>query len=191
MLDLILHNPLLIRMNTDTSVVPNPSHLQPVPPEPAETPFDNELQTPQGLPRFYRDGKFVVVEYGAAIPTRTCIKCGRPAKREVSTGLRQPSNPVTWFGKRPNLDVGLCRKHHENHAVAVALTWSILGVGVLLLVAGALTSSLVSCLLGVIAIVACGVFRASTPVTSEDASDDHATVAGAGEAYRKQLSQKG
>lgn len=174
-------------MNTDTSVAPNPPHLQPVPPEPEEPFSDSELQTPQGLPRCYREGKFVVVVYGAAIPTATCIKCGRPAKKEVTTGLRHPSNPVTWFGKRPTLEVGLCRKHHENHAVAVALTWSILGVGVLLLIAGALTFSLVSCLLGVIAIVACGFFRASSPVTSDDATDDHATIAGAGETYRKQI----
>lgn len=176
-------------MKTDTAIAPVPEHLQPVPPEPTETEFDQNLQQQQFQPRCYKSGKLVIVENGAAIPTHACVKCGRAAKRSVSTGLRHTSNPLTWFGKRPRMGVGLCKQHHENHSVAVALTWSFIGVGAVLLVAGAATLSVASILLGLVAITVSGIFRASSPVTSADATEDYASIAGTCESYRKQLSQ--
>ena len=176
-------------MKTDSAIAASPPHHQPVPPEPTETEFDQELQYPQFQPRCHKEGKYVIVENGATIPVHACVKCGRPAKTAVSTGLRQPSNPLTWFGKRPRMDVGLCKQHHENHSVAVALTWSFVGVGAILVVAGALTLSIASIVLGLVAITVSGIFRASSPVTSADATEDHASIAGTCESYRKQLSQ--
>ncbi|MEX2581355.1 MAG: hypothetical protein WD342_20025 [Verrucomicrobiales bacterium] len=100
-------------------------------------------------------------------------------------------NPLTWFGKCPRIDVGLCRRHHENHLVAVTLSWSLLGLGLLLLAAGAMTTSLLSCLVGLAAVIAAGLFRASSPVRSADAREDYATIAGTGESYRQRLSRGG
>lgn len=189
MLDGCEHCITSIRMKTDTATAPTPPHLQPVPPEPTETEFDQNLQQPQLQPRCYKNGKFVVVENGAVIPTHSCVKCGRAAKKSVSTGLRHTSNPLTWFGKRPRMDVGLCKRHHENHSVAVALTWSFIGVGAVLLVAGVLAFSIASMILGFVAITVSGIFRASSPVTSADATADYASIAGTCESYRKRLSR--
>ena len=176
-------------MKTDSAIGSTPTHHQPIPPEPTETEFDQELQHPQFQPRCYKEGKLVIVENGATIPVHACVKCGRAAKTAVSTGLRHTSNPLTWFGKRPRMDVGLCKKHHENHSVAVALTWSFVGVGAILTVAGAVTLSITSIVLGLAAITISGIFRASSPVTSADAKGDRASIAGTCESYRKQLSQ--
>lgn len=129
------------------------------------------------------------MEHGATIPTDSCVKCGRSAKREILTELRSPFNPLTWFGKRPRIEVGLCRRHHENHLVAVALTWSLLGLGLLLFVAGVVTKSLVSCLFGLAAMAFSGLFRATSPVTSSDACEEGATIAGTGKSYRQQLNR--
>jgi len=133
----------------------------------------------------------VVVEHGGLLPTAHCVRCGRPAAREVEAGLRHPAKPVTWFGRRPAVDVGMCRRHYENHAVAVALTWSMMAVGAILLLAGFATLSWLSCAVGLVAVAVSGLFRATSPVTSRDADDYRATIQGAGEAFRRQLPVRG
>lgn len=88
---------------------------------------------------------------------------------------------MTWFGKRPEIEVGLCRKHYENHSVAAALTWSVFGVGMILLVVSALTMSFFSVVVAMIAIGVSGIFRAASPITSPDATEDFATIYGVSE----------
>lgn len=101
--------------------------------------------------------------------------------------LRNPRNPLTWFGKRPRIEVGLCRKHFENHSVAVALTWSVFAVGLILLIVSVLTVSLFSGLIGLTAVGISGIFRAASPVTSPDACDGYATVYGVSEKVLAEL----
>ncbi|MDF1825025.1 MAG: hypothetical protein P1U68_10310 [Verrucomicrobiales bacterium] len=115
------------------------------------------------------------------LPTDICLKSGRPATNQIVVSLRNPRNPLTWFGKRPEIEIGLCRKHYENHSVAVALTWSLFGVGMILLVVSVLTFSYFSILVGLVTIGVSGIFRAASPVTSADATEDFATVEGVSE----------
>lgn len=150
-------------------------HIEPVPP--AAEPYMAS----------YRRGRFLIVLNGASLPCRLCIKSGRPAVKTVEIALRNPTNPLTWFGKRPRLEVGLSRKHLDNHRVAVALTWSVLGLGALMVITGAVTRSPVTILAGSFAMAISGLFRALSPVTSSSASADYLEVAGAGEAFLKQL----
>ncbi len=97
---------------------------------------------------------------------------------------------MTWFGKRPRLEVGLSRKHFDNHNVAVALTWSVLAVGAIVLVTGVLSFSIITAVFGLVAMGVAGLFRACSPVTSPDATEKYATVSGAGAAYLKHLSER-
>lgn len=160
--------------------------IVPVPPEPV-TEHHGHAQVPAPLVTFYRSGNHLVIEHGASIPTEWCIKSGRPAYRVIEVSLRNPANPMTWFGSRPVIEVGICRKHYENHSVAVTLTWSVLALGFILLAVGILAAGMVSAMLGVIAIAGSGFFRATSPVTSPDATDLRATVFGAGEGYLRRL----
>lgn len=141
------------------------------------------------IPSCYRTGTRIVVENGGELPISHCIKSGRKASKRVKVPLRNPRNPKTWFGKRPTIEVGLSKKHHENHVVAVALTWSTLVVGALVLIAGVLTFSVASCVVGILAIGVSGVFRAMSPVTSKDATEEYSTIEGAGDAYLKLVTE--
>jgi len=163
--------------------------LEPVPPEPSPI---LEVVPPAAEPLMvsYRRGRSLVIENGAPIPTEFCIKSGRPAVKTVEISLRNPANPMTWFGKRPRLEVGLSRKHLDNHNVAVALTWSVLAVGAVVLVAGVLSFSIITAFVGLIATGVAGLFRACSPVTSPDATAEYATISGAGEAYLKHLPER-
>jgi len=181
----------------DSSSRPPP---RPVPPEPrpdAESesresdgsPHSPDTASPHSSPSptVHREGDAVVVEHGGLLPSETCIRCGRPAKREVAIALRHPAKPTTWFGRRPIVDFGLCRSHFENRMVFVALTWSTLGVGVLLLLAGIVVLSAWTCAFGAALMAIAGVFRASFPVTARDADDYRIGIHGAGEAFLRRL----
>jgi hypothetical protein len=158
--------------------------LEPVPPEPS---LELVPDAPAPLVTFHRSGRNIVVENGASIPTTSCIKSGRPVFKTMEVSLRNPANPKTWFGRRPAVEVGLSRKYYENYIVAVALTWSFLGVGALVLTAGIFALSPLTVVVGLIATAVSGVFRATSPVTSPDATETYATIAGAGDAYLKRL----
>lgn len=156
-------------------------------PVPPEIVMENHAQVPARAVTFYRSGNHLVIEHGASIPTDWCIKSGRPVYKVLVVSLRNPADPKTWFGSRPMIEVGLSRKHFENHSVAVTLTWSVLALGFILLAVGVLAAGMVSSILGVIAIAGSGFFRATSPVTSPDATDLRATVFGAGEGYLKHV----
>ncbi|MEQ1839392.1 MAG: hypothetical protein ABL994_03190 [Verrucomicrobiales bacterium] len=158
--------------------------IVPVPPEHM---MENPALIPAPAVTFYRSGNHLVIEHGASIPTEWCIKSGRPVYKVIEVSLRNPANPKSWFGSRPVIEVGLCRKHYEDHTVAVALTWSVLALGFILLAVGILAAGMLSSILGVIAIAGSGFFRATSPVTSPDATNLRATVFGAGEGYLKHL----
>jgi len=163
--------------------------LEPVPPEPA--PFI-EVVPPAAEPLMvaYRSGRSLVIENGAPIPTEFCIKCGRPSVKTFEISLRCPSKPATWFGKRPRLEVGLSRKHLDNHNVAIALTWSVLAVGAIVLVTGVLSVSVITAVVGLFAMGISGLFRAASPVTSNDATEEYATINGAAAAYLKHFPER-
>ncbi len=163
-------------MNTPTISAPQPpTHpaIVPVPPEPVH----EDPQAPLA-PRISRNGAALILEGNPALPLGVCIKSGRPATSVIKASLRNPKNPRTWFGRRPVVEVGLCRKHYENHSVALALTWSVFAVGSILLLVSVLTMSLFSVIIGLLAVGVSGIFRAASPIHSPDASDDYATVYG-------------
>lgn len=135
---------------------------------------------------FCSDGE-IVLENGAVLPVEFCVKCGRPASLGVSCFLRDRKQPRTWFGNRPRIEAGLCRKHREDHAIAVALTWSMLGVAGVLVVSGILTSNLVTLVLaGVVAAIS-GAFRAGSPFSAPVVTESRVVLSGAGEAFLRKL----
>lgn len=158
-----------------------PSHLQPVPPDPEL--LKQQEEAADLIPDRFRSGDSLVITNGAQIPTDMCIKTGKPSRKLVEVHLRNPANPKTWFGKTPSLEVGLSRKAYENHLVALSLTWSTLGIGALLLAVGIISLSVVSCLIGMAAMAFSGVFRAYSPVSSRDATEEYATITGASESF--------
>jgi hypothetical protein len=163
--------------------------LDPVPPEPSSS-FEVVPPAPAPLMVSYRQGSSLVVENGASIPTEFCIKSGRPSVKSIEISLRNPANPMTWFGKRPRLEVGLSRKHLDNHNVAIALTWSVLAVGALVMATGITSFSLLTALVGLLAMGISGLFRALSPVTSADASEEYSTISGVAPAYLKHLPEQ-
>ncbi len=162
--------------------------------QPLPSPPSDPRRTPEPVPpaaepymASYRKGRSLIVLNGASIPCGYCIKSGRPAVKTLEISLRNPANPMTWFGKRPRLGVGLSRKPLDNHRVAVALTWSVLAIGGLMLVTGIATRGLFAAGIGVLAMAVSGLFRALSPVTSRSTSADYLEIDGAGEAFLKHL----
>ena len=161
------------------------SHLQPVPPDPELLAMAEKV-----VPSCYRVGDKIVVENGGNPPVEYCIKSGRPARKVVSTSLRNPLNPTTWFGKCPRIEIGLSRKQYDSYLVARALTWSFLGIGLVILLAGIVSLSWVSCFVGLLATGISGVFRATSPVTSRNATEEYADIQGASASFLKHLESR-
>jgi hypothetical protein len=83
--------------------------------------------------------------------------------------------------------MGLCRKHRDDRSVAVALTWSFLSIGALLVAIGAVTLSLVSVLIGLLSIGGSGWFRAASPVVATLITETRTVISGAGAAFLRQM----
>lgn len=129
-----------------------PEHLQVIPPE------------PERFPLAYRYEGRLYIEEGADPPVEHCICCGRKSAKTIRKALRNPRNPLSWFGKTTPVSMGLCRRHADNNNIGIALTWSLLAVGVLLVGTGIATMSIPAMAVGVVAATGSGIFRAIMPV---------------------------
>ncbi len=158
-----------------------PHHLIPVPPDP-------EL-IPPPAPVVYRCGGLLVVEDGAALPQHLCVRCGFAAQKSWTVHPRNPRDPRTWFGHRDGLEVGLCRKHREDHTVAVASTWSMLTLGLFLTTVGAVTLSVATILVGLFAAALSGIFRAGSPLSLVKADGVKRVLAGSRPRYLDQFKE--
>ncbi|MCG8598670.1 MAG: hypothetical protein MI807_00820 [Verrucomicrobiales bacterium] len=167
----------------DPQTIENP----PAPPAPvaAEDRVDPGLEevVNSGVPSAYRMGRSLVLENDPILPTDMCIKSGKRAFRSTEIALRNPRNPMTWFGKQPTVVAPLGRKEFDDRRVAVALTWAILGVGALLTVAGIASLSFLTIGVGILAMAASGIFRAASPVTAAEASEGRVVIRGASKSF--------
>lgn len=141
-------------------------HIEVVPPEPAREPV------------VYKQEGRLFLEEGAELPLQPCICCGRKASKVITKQLRNPRNPLTWFGKTKLVKLGLCRKHADNNGIGIALTWSSLVVGLLMLGVGAATLTVSAIVLGVLAALASGVFRAAMPISTVNPKDEPVEIRG-------------
>lgn len=178
----------------ETAIRPAPATqmrvIVPVPPEAPVAPIAEstvEQAPPPPPPSLFVSGGELILENGAVIPVGSCVKCGRPACGSSAIALRNPRQPGTWFGARPTLKMGLCRKHRDDRSVAVALTWSFLAIGALLVAVGAMTFSFVSIVVGLGAMAGGGWFRAATPVVATLVTETRTVLSGCGTAFLKQL----
>lgn len=142
-------------------------------------------------PAIVIEGDDLILENGAPMPADGCVKCARPATHTIDKKLRNPRNPLTWFGKRYHLQIGLCKKHRENYLIAQALTWSVLGLGAILLVVGIATLHWISILVGLLLLAVSGVFRALVPVWSDSVEARRVVIRGCGEPYLDELRKYG
>lgn len=129
----------------------------------------------------YRKGGSLFVTEGAVLPTDICINSGKQARKVVTPAIRNPKNPLTWFGPQPRIEMGLSRKHQENLVLARTATYSLLAVGVVILIAGVITLSVGSIVFGLLAMLICGVFRARLPVWSPNTKEEPIELRGVGE----------
>ena len=135
---------------------------------------------------FSRGGALHVPE-GTEVPTDSCVRCGRPSKEVISKMVRKPLNPLTWYTKQTAINIGLCKKHIEDRKVGVALTYSLLGLGVIFVIAGAISISIGMIAFGLVAIVVSGYFRARIPIYRSEPEGWILKVEGAGKGFLKQL----
>lgn len=105
----------------------------------------------------------------------------------VNKALRDPRDPRTWFGGRPRIDVGLSKKHRENRLVALALTWSVFGMGVLILIGGLVLIDPIKLALGLFLLFISGIFRAYSPVWAARIDEDYIEIRGTGQLFRDRL----
>ena len=173
---------------SETAPIPVPAApvrvLVPVPPEP-EALFFGLTHAPP--PVIYRSGGEIILEYGAEPPTDLCVRCGRPSSFAKRFPLRHSRDFRTWFGARSDMGLGLCRRHGEDHSVAVALTWSTLAVGAMLVIVGMLTLGWFSIFLGLVVMGISGIFRASSPVSAQELTENRRVIVGAGDYYLRHL----
>jgi len=137
---------------------------------------------------FQLDGK-AFIEEGADLPTDVCIQTGFKAAKTAKIQVRKPLDPKTWFGKAPQIEVGLSKKAHENLRVMKALTYSVVAVCLIIELAGAATFSVVTVVTGLLAAAGSGFFRSRVPVTTPDPKAEPLEIAGASENFIQRLPQ--
>ncbi|MCB1088248.1 MAG: hypothetical protein KDM63_14460, partial [Verrucomicrobiae bacterium] len=152
---------------------------------------DHESSASPIPPRITLDGGTIVVEGDQPLPTHWCVKCGRPSHKLARISLRNPANPISWYASRPKIEVGLCRQHNENHAVAQALSWSMLGVGCLIVLGSVISISGIGIAIGLGLMFFSGLVRSSYPLSSKITTYDYYQVDGSCETYRNALLQSG
>ncbi len=94
---------------------------------------------------------------------------------------------MTWFGGQPREEVGFCKKHTENYQIALALTFSLLAVGGILLGIGLYTLSLSEIIVGLLLILICGTFRARVPIWSPNNNEEPMEIRGVGKSFLQQF----
>ena len=155
------------------------SHLEPVPPEP-----QSQEESP------YRIGERLYLPESAQLPMELCVCCGRPAIKSVRKAVRSPRNPLTWYTRRPVLEVGLCKKHSEDNSVAITLTYSFFAIGVILLATGGFTLHFPTLIIGGLMAVLSGVFRARKPIWGTLSNGDEVCLRGIADRYLVQIPQR-
>lgn len=153
------------------------------PEENAYSQIDVVPSEPLPEPQAYRQGDALFLEEGAELPTERCICCGRKSVKTVSMFLRTPAKPATWFGKTKKVEFGVCPKHKESRAMGVALTYSALAVGILILVVGAISLNIGTIVVGLLAMSISGVFRARMPVYTVDPKVEPVEIKGHSPSY--------
>lgn len=143
-----------------------------------ENEFTN--QQAESLPQAFQQEGELFLPRGAALPTDVCVCCTRNPRKIFHKALRNPKNPGTWFGRTTSLDIGLCKIHKDRYHVALALTFSLLILGIIIVLAGILTLSFTTILLGLIPISVSGFFRARMPITSPNPRSELIEIHGAG-----------
>lgn len=155
---------------------PEPS---PVPPETREDP---------GLhPPLFRQGNRLFVATGAALPNDTCIRSGHPAKKMITKTLRNPCNPMTWFGGQARVEIGLSKKHLESYYIALALTGSLLVLGIVFLITGIVSKSIGVSAFGLLGMLGSGIFRAAVPIRTPNSKAEPLEIRGADGKYLQNI----
>lgn len=124
---------------------------------------------------------FLPLECG--LPTDTCVCCSKPAFKSVRKSLRNPKSPLTWYSRVPKVEIGLCRKHSDDRGVAYALTYSALALGFLLVGVGIYTFSISMMAVGLLAMLASGIFRARESIQGRDQDDEVYEISGACDSF--------
>lgn len=150
--------------------------LPPVPPE--------DREEPTLYPPVFRKNGTLFAATSAALPDDLCICCGKPAKMDINKALRNPWNPSTWFGGQLREEVGLCKQHLEGYYVALALTYSLLVLGIVMIGVGIFSKSLSAIVFGLLSVLVCGVFRAKVPIWSPNNKREPIELRGVGKKYR-------
>ena len=135
------------------------------------------------LPMFRHNGKLYISE-GAELPSAICINCGKPSVKVVRKALRNPYNPVTWIGRMPRVDAGLCKQHNESFNIMRALAFSLLGVGLLIFIVGVVKLAIGSILVGLLTMFFCGIFRSLKPIWSPNTRIEPIEIRGTGKPFR-------
>lgn len=138
----------------------------------------------------YCSGGSLHVPENAVIPTEICIACGRPSQKVYSKSIRKPLDPRTWYTKQTTVEIGLCKKHIDDKRVGVALTFSLLVLGIVFLIAGIITLSAGLIGFGLVAAIISGYFRARIPVYRTEPEGWVLKIEGAGEGFLRQLPQQ-
>lgn len=152
---------------------------------PESAPTERRPATPVRHP-FHIDGQ-LYFPLETTLPLDQCIRCGNPPSRTVLKAIRHAKSPRTWFGKVPKVEVALCRKHYDDLRVARALTWSLLGLGVLLIVVGAVSYSFLTMGFGILVALASGFFRARETIQGRDVGNEIYEIRGACDSFVRRL----
>ncbi len=143
---------------------------------------------PAAQPTAYRAGKKLFFENGAMPHTHQCPKTGRKSKVTKSVGLSSPTNPVSWLKPAVVVELGLSNKANENHKVQTALGWTLSGLGILMVLVGAVTLSIVTLIPGLLLAVGGQIVRALSPISATK-QGDAIVLSGCCDAYLEQYSE--
>ena len=135
----------------------------------------------------WRHDKILYLPHGAYLPTDTCVRCGHKAVKVVSKSIRNPRNLSTWYSRQTTVDIGLCKIHKDDNSVGTALTYSVLSIGVIILITGVITLGIATLVIGLLAIAVSGIFRARTLIYTSNTNVEPLPIKGACESYLEQF----
>lgn len=135
---------------------------------------------------FHVEGRlYLPVE--SRLPTDQCIRCEQAPVETVQKAIRSGRSFRSWYGRRPTTEIALCKKHLDDRRVALALTWSLMGVGLLLAVVGAITMNATTAGVGAVVASLSGIFGAREPIQGQGVGDETFDIIGVCDAFVRRL----
>lgn len=137
----------------------------------------------------YIDRGFLFVENMAKLPLERCIKTNAPTHKVVRVHLRNPFQPLTWWGERSRkLTIGLSKSSLQKQQLFHCLSWLLVGLSAAILVTSPFFNSWLLLLAPVLFVLG-SMLRSAAPVWAVVAERKVTVIGGIAPAFGRKFDQ--